>query len=184
VNIRTLALSALLYAAPAHALSLHGGSWAFDEVQFASGPVQLVGGHGFSFTGIAYNARVDAADCGFGCAPRERVSLFMIVNGGDLPGVATLRDRDFTDVGGPNSTEQLNLEVHGTSRAPRLRGATERTTTALGRIGGEFYYATVPFEAAVEELRGDVIVTIHWHRPEWDAEHWYITAIDYDVVPR
>jgi hypothetical protein len=181
VNIRTLALAALLHAAPASALQLHGGSWAFDHLLYASGPVQLTGGHGFEFTGYAYNAHVDAADCAFGCDPREHVSLFMQVVGIDLPGIASLRDQEFTDVGGFNSSESLNLEVRGATRVPRLRDGTERTTTAPARIGGEFYYAKVPFEAVVEELRGDVIVTLSWHRID---DQWFLTAMAYDVVPR
>ena len=175
-------LTALLYASSAFAFRLTAGTMEFPGILAGDGSVYLERQGVFTFDGRAMFARLDIADCVYGCDPGQTTSLYMRAVGNDLPGVATLRGVTYTDVGGLMSSESLDIEVVGTMRVPRRGRSDERTTVKLAKLNGWFYHVTVPFQSTVEEIHARVVAIVAWRWIE-ALDAWTPQSITYDVVP-
>jgi hypothetical protein len=182
--VLTALLVGCVGTASAGTINLRSGTLDFESVLFGDGPVHLEGNRRFVFDGYAQNARLDAADCAFGCAPGERVSLFATVVGNDLPGVATLGDETFDDVGGALSWESLSLTIQGFAKVPRLGRRSVKTQVVPVRLSGSFYHGApeVPLAQLVEHMTVRAIAVITWTR--YEDDFWYISHLTYNIAPK
>jgi hypothetical protein len=182
-RILIVLLLACFGTASAGTVKLRSGTLDFESVLVGDGPVHLEGNRHFTFDGYAQNARLDAADCAFGCDPGERVSLFATVEGNHLPGLATLGDETFNDVGGMLSWESLSLTITGFATVPRLGRRPVKTQVVPVRLIGSFYHGapSIPLAPLVEHMTVRAIAVITWTR--YDDDFWYISHLTYNVAP-
>lgn len=172
-------------AASAAPIRLRSGTIDFPDVFTGDGPVHLVGNRGFTFTGYAELARLDAVDCAFPCDPGQTVSIYASASGNDLPGIATLDGREYVDVGGLTSNSFLTFAVTGRFTIPRLGTRDEKAVTVRGAVTGMFCHEQPPLVGSVcEPIRGGAVATVGLYKyrySEQDGEAWTIREISYDI---
>jgi len=150
------------------------------------GPVLLSGSRQFQFSGFAFLARLDAADCVFVCSPGETVSLGSEASGNDLPGIASLDGEEFTDMGDMNSWNQLSIRFSGLTKLPAIGRRTERTMSVPVSFEGVFTHAVVPLAPEVEELQGiaRARLTLKQETDLFGEPAWTITHLTYIIRRR
>jgi PEP-CTERM motif len=118
LRLATLVLALVLVTSPARAdkLALTGGTLDLDVSVNATGPVQLTGDRGFSFTGFMHGT----GGLGDPLPPGTAVTLQIGAVGLDLPGTATLDGTTYTDVGGASSDSSARLRFSTTVLLPAV----------------------------------------------------------------
>jgi hypothetical protein len=160
-------------------IRLDAGSMDFEQILLGDSAVHLEGSRGFVFDGYATLARLDAVDCYYPCDPVETVSIYATAVGNDLQGIASLDGREYVDVGGMSSLNQMRFEITGRFRIPRLGTRDEKTLTVRGKIAAVFCHEEIPLAQAVcEPIKGRVIATIGLYK--YDGG-WTVGEISYDV---
>jgi hypothetical protein len=162
--LKGIAAAMLLVASFAQAgeIRLWSGSLTFEDLNVGDATVHLVGNHGFTFEGEALSAFLQAAECAYECDIGEKYSVGMVVSGNDLPGVATMGERDYADVGGLSSLNTMVLTFSGETRVPR--GKLPRTQTVQVKVGGVFEHEGpgVPYPTVTETLSGKGMAIVTW----------------------
>lgn len=144
-------------------------------------------GRNFEFVGRAYNAFLAISDCAFVCDPGETISIDMVVNGSDLPGIAIRQGEAYTDVGSLLGVNNLSLEIAGIGALPqKLDERLTRRRVIYGRLTGTFTHAVdVPFDYVSESIEADVkaIVTVEQENAEYGYRPgWIVTHVTYKVI--
>lgn len=170
-----VALASTLHADP---IRLRAGSMAFPDPPLG-GPVHLEGSRGFSFEGWSGFGRLDFMDCYYGCDAGESVSIGLSINGNDLPGVVELDGFDYPDCGGMDSWDQLEIEIDGKLRIPRLGDKETKVVSTRGTLTGSFTHTQVPLATVTETLSGKVRATVQLEK--YDGL-WTVESVTYNVI--
>ena len=93
--------------------------------------------------------------------PRATVDLSGAVLGNDLPGVATLRDKELVDVGGLLSPDSMSLTITGRGVVPLLGTVTEKIRRYQVKLVGQLiHYEGAPIAPVVETLVARVLPSL------------------------
>jgi len=173
------------------AASIVFGLLSFGDPVVGDGSVNLSGVH-WTFLAGAELAVMGAADCYGGCEPGQTVSLDVYVNGNDLPGDYSLdaqaaarlgMNQDTPEVGWPDSPDEAELKVSGTTTAPadwRPDGFIKNTPVTVTFT--LTHWRTPPLAPLEIVATGKAVAAVTWVKYVADPGYWTVANVSYVVT--